>query len=107
MATEAAGTVGHPDDEPAPGPGWAKVWNFFDGLGGVADRVGGITEDIAGAAERTAGAKLAWQDLQEREQRADTDDLLRRAGFARGDNVKLYWVVGGVAAVGLLAILGK
>ncbi|MCD9147865.1 hypothetical protein [Pseudophaeobacter flagellatus] len=109
MATEATGDVGHPDDTNYAGDGWKKVWGFFDGLAGVADRVEGVTEDLSDTSDHIVDAKRGWFELRRDERDAETADMLAKSAWQRGDNVELtkYWALGAAALVAVLIIAGK
>lgn len=78
--------------------GWASVNGFLDGLGGATDRIGGIVNTVADGAEDVARGRAALHEERQAQRQSELDMTLQLAGFERGDNLKLYWVVGAVAA---------
>ncbi len=94
-----------PNPTPQHGAGWTSVFGFLDGVRGVTDRVERIADDVGDTHDRFIAAKRNAWELDRDQRDAKTDDFLKKAGFARGDNVKLYWVLGaaGVVVVALIA----
>ncbi len=88
------------------GDKWQGIWGFLDGVRGVTDRVEGITGDVAGISDTVTDAKRNIWELKNDKQSAETADFLRKAGFQRGDNLKLY-AVAGLAAVAVIVIFAK
>jgi hypothetical protein len=73
------------------------VLGFFDGVSSLANSVGRTVGTVADTRAAWAGGQAAVDDtILSREER-EQGILLTAAGFERGDNVQMYYVVGAVA----------
>ena len=79
---------------------------FFDGVSGVANSAARTVGSITDISEDITAARRARND--ERLDREAREQALLRdmAGFQRGDNVKLYWVIG-AAAVAMVVLTSR
>lgn len=82
--------------------GWAAVNGWLGGLSDATDTVGGIVNTVADGAEDVARGKAAIADQQLDKAEREQDIALQLAGFARGDNVQLYYVIGAAAVAVIL-----
>lgn len=77
---------------------------WLGGLSDATDTVGGIVNTVADGAEDIARGKAAIANQQLDKQEREQSMALQLAGFARGDNVQLYYVIG-AAAVALILLM--
>lgn len=82
--------------------GWAAVNGWLGGLADATETVGGIVDTVADGAEDIARGKAAISNQMLDKQQREQDMALQLAGFARGDNVQLYYVIGAAAVAVIL-----
>jgi hypothetical protein len=75
---------------------------FIDGIASIAGAAGHVTSEVADIREDLARGQTAADDVRLSRKSEEQSLLLKLEQFARGDNLKQYYVVGAVAVAAIV-----